>query len=618
VVIPCFDGEDTLGATLTSLALQTRRPDRVIVCDDGSRDGSVAVAQAHGAEVLQGPCGGGSAARNAGLQAARDSDAVMFLDADDLLLPDTLEALERALPSGGLSRCDWRRYELRDGAWIVAPRSCAPRAPWQDDLSAWLTGWYCPPCALLWTREALDRAGPWLEEPGAVNQDGEIVMRALTAGLPLAKADGGLALYRRPADGRETVSARRFRPESLHSRVKVIDGVAERLREAGRARRYRGAVAEAYRQILIDANEAGEAAAIVRERLAALRSARPPSGLTLRARRVAAGRQVASPVTMRAPQVAAAPPGGAPFVSVVIPTFRRPAATLEAVRSVLTQDYEPFEVVVVDDASGDDTVSLLSALGDPRLRVIELPENGGVAAARNAGVAAARGEAIAFLDSDDWWLPGKLSAQAELLRAAGPRTGIVLTGCEVRRTDRTDALPPPPSGDVRAALLARNVLNGFPSCGLVRRPVFDLVGGFDERLPAAEDWDFALRACRFFDVASVPENLTVITDLDQGADAPRRSRALRANMRARDLIHARYRGEMRAAGAEGAFLMESARRRLSERGAGAWAGRRDVLSALALRPGNPRLYPWLAYMLLPGPARAALRRIEGRAEPRPV
>ncbi|MBB6192263.1 glycosyltransferase involved in cell wall biosynthesis [Sphingobium wenxiniae] len=103
-----------------------------------------------------------------------------------------------------------------------------------------------------------------------------------------------------------------------------------------------------------------------------------------------------------------------PFFSVVIPLYNRAAQVGETIRSVLSQDWTDYEIVVVDDGSRDDPQPVIEAIGDPRIRYIR-QDNAGGGAARNAGIMAAEGRYIAFLDSDDLFLPGKLSTMAKAL-----------------------------------------------------------------------------------------------------------------------------------------------------------------------------------------------------------
>lgn len=138
-----------------------------------------------------------------------------------------------------------------------------------------------------------------------------------------------------------------------------------------------------------------------------------------------------------------------------------------------------------------------------------------------------------------------------------------------------------------------------------------MIGGFDESWPAIEDWDFVVRLSRFWDVAVVAEPLTLY-DGDAESEAARRSKNLRANLRARTMFHARYGFEMRRAGTEADFLIESARRELREAGGDPAEGRRLVLKALGARPHGPAAWPFLAYMMAPGPLRDRLRGIDPR------
>lgn len=106
------------------------------------------------------------------------------------------------------------------------------------------------------------------------------------------------------------------------------------------------------------------------------------------------------------------------LVSVVMPAYNAERYIARSIASVLEQTYRQLELVVIDDHSTDGTLALADAVArtDSRVRVVRLPCNGGVAAARNAGISAARGDYIAFLDSDDWWHPAKLDRQVALLK----------------------------------------------------------------------------------------------------------------------------------------------------------------------------------------------------------
>jgi len=105
-----------------------------------------------------------------------------------------------------------------------------------------------------------------------------------------------------------------------------------------------------------------------------------------------------------------------PLISVVIPTFNRADLTGRAIESVLRQTYTAFEILVADDASTDDTGKVVAAFQDPRIRYLKSKINAGASSARNRGIAAARGAFVAFLDSDDVWMPNKLELQVAAIR----------------------------------------------------------------------------------------------------------------------------------------------------------------------------------------------------------
>ena len=186
-------------------------------------------------------------------------------------------------------------------------------------------------------------------------------------------------------------------------------------------------------------------------------------------------------------------------VSAIIPTHNRPAFLREALASVCAQTYRNVEIIVVDDGSAPAARAATQRVIVEFARGQELQVRGifgphrGVSAARNRGVRAGRGELLAFLDSDDVWLPDKLARQVALFDAQ-PRTRICQTEeIWLRRGVRVNprVVHRKPDGDVFFASLARCVVS--PSAVMLRRALFERVGGFDEALPACEDYDLWLR-----------------------------------------------------------------------------------------------------------------------------
>jgi glycosyltransferase involved in cell wall biosynthesis len=184
-----------------------------------------------------------------------------------------------------------------------------------------------------------------------------------------------------------------------------------------------------------------------------------------------------------------------PTVSIVMPTFNRGWLIKDAIDSVLGQTYTDFELIVVDDGSTDRTRDILSNYGD-RLHLIG-QANRGVSAARNCGIGASTGRLIAFLDSDDIWLPNKLAVQVSFFEhnhsALICQTDEIWIRNGMRVNPRKRHLKP--SGLIFEPSLVLCLVS--PSAVMVRRELFDEVGLFDEELPACEDYDLWLRvSCR--------------------------------------------------------------------------------------------------------------------------
>ena len=204
--------------------------------------------------------------------------------------------------------------------------------------------------------------------------------------------------------------------------------------------------------------------------------------------------------------------------SVVIPTYNRRATVGRAIESALAQSVAPAEVIVVDDASRDGTADWV-ALHHPGVHLVALTANGGAAAARNVALRAARGDAVAFLDSDDWWEPGYLASAERALQGApdavmavsdvhmvlayGPQPASYVQACR----------PNPVHPGLAQNLLLENFITTM-SCVVVRRAAIERAGLLDERLRVVHDKEWYLRLAQHGGVACTGEPLVWRTIAD--------------------------------------------------------------------------------------------------------
>jgi glycosyltransferase involved in cell wall biosynthesis len=198
-------------------------------------------------------------------------------------------------------------------------------------------------------------------------------------------------------------------------------------------------------------------------------------------------------------------------VSVVIPVYNRSAELCRAVRSVLAQTYVDFELIVVDDASTEDIGAALDDISDRRLRLIRKPVNQGAASARNTGIEAATGRWVAFLDSDDEWLPQKLERQVARLAARTDGARICCSGYVILHLQERHAREFRPAdwhGTVRQLVWGCNLSPG--STLMAERSCFDEIGPFDVTMRRFEDWDWLLRYLQRHPIAIEPEVLARI------------------------------------------------------------------------------------------------------------
>jgi glycosyltransferase involved in cell wall biosynthesis len=233
----------------------------------------------------------------------------------------------------------------------------------------------------------------------------------------------------------------------------------------------------------------------------------------------------------------------APVVSVVISAYQAESFLARTLDSALAQTVRDIEVIAVDNGSADGTSAVIAAAAarDPRVRPLRLELNRGPSGGRNAGLKVARGEFVAPLDADDLWRPDKLEQQLRRFAAAGPQVGVVYSwwtyvdeaGCILPGRGGS----PCHEGDVYARLLMASFV-GPSSVPLVRRPLLEQVGGYDEALLAHEDKALYLALAERCDFAVMPQCLVGYTarpgSLSHDLDALERcDRAVHAEARRR-------------------------------------------------------------------------------------
>lgn len=234
---------------------------------------------------------------------------------------------------------------------------------------------------------------------------------------------------------------------------------------------------------------------------------------------------------------------GAPRVSVVIPTFRRPTFLVRAIASVRAQTLESWEMVVVDDndPASDyraETEAIMHDYAtDERIQYAKHARNCGGSAARNTGIQLARGQFVAFLDDDDEWHPEKLERQVACLEAAPAdvalaycRTRIVHGDGATSISTRADGI----SHQLREVLKRNSI--GSTSCVVCRRDALLEVGGFDEALPSKQDIDLYVRLAERFRFVFVDATLLTLHRHDEA----RVGRGVDSAIRAHEHFHAKY------------------------------------------------------------------------------
>jgi hypothetical protein len=198
-----------------------------------------------------------------------------------------------------------------------------------------------------------------------------------------------------------------------------------------------------------------------------------------------------------------------PKVSVVIPTCNRPELLKRAIRSVLAQTFQDFEIIVVDDGMKVRAKDAALGFSDPRIRYIENETSLGGGGTRNRGIDEAKGEYIAFLDDDDEWLPEKLKKQVKALEKAPLKTGFVMPSVLIRKGNREE-INYIEGGERDFSKITLRRLKGFLTSGLmVRREVLKEVGAFDTAFPSHQEIDLLVRISQKYLGIGIHEPLVI-------------------------------------------------------------------------------------------------------------
>lgn len=214
------------------------------------------------------------------------------------------------------------------------------------------------------------------------------------------------------------------------------------------------------------------------------------------------------------------------YVSIIIPTYNRMDKLKKSVNSVLEQTYSYFEIIIIDDASTDQTEAMVKSFSDTRIRYIKNKKNLGPAAARNIGIENAKYEYIAFNDSDDSWLNDKLEKQMDKMHS-NEAFGMVYCAYYLGNENKKVKVPSDMfskkdlEGDIFQSLWRANKI-GTPTI-LVKKQCIEYIGKFNEDLHSIEDWEFVLRIASRYQIGYVNEVLVNATKSYTGVDSNKKA-----------------------------------------------------------------------------------------------
>jgi O-antigen biosynthesis protein len=235
IITPCYNSENYIEETINSVLSQTYSNIEYIIIDDGSTDDSWRIISSYKNKLkcFRTKNFGGGYARNFGVKKSSGS-YFMFLDSDDIISRDLIENLIKT--SLNNQQCiignSWARIIKTSSGWEEV-RSDLPLYPKINIINAWLTGWYIPPCAILWPKNIYNIVGGW-DESLTANQDGDLMLRSFLLGFNIKISEKGKSFYRKHGPNHISISSDLVSESSLFSRVKVLKKVIKSINDSNK------------------------------------------------------------------------------------------------------------------------------------------------------------------------------------------------------------------------------------------------------------------------------------------------------------------------------------------------------------------------------------------------
>ncbi|MEP6489079.1 glycosyltransferase [Microcoleus vaginatus GB2-A3] len=500
VIIPAYNGDRYIAQAVESVLSQTYTNWEIIVVDDGSTDDTRQALQPYFDRIryFSQENQGVAAARNRGIEESK-SELIAFLDQDDFFLPDKLAAqvaLFRSSPSLGIVNSGWRLVNKHGET--ISDIKCWEYLP-KLDLETWIVQMPVLPSAMMFSRKWLKLVGGFNSEFDSVD-DADLLLRLALLGCEAAWLPQVTVCYRQHD---KNVSIQKslkqanlfiklkenfFKQPDLPQHIRELENPAfyEALTWMAWHLYYTGhpVAAVEYYQKSFPYTPYSAIKTVIDwiNRLGAIAKAYG-FPLTMESlRELPEWKKLMSSIL----------PKKAVRVSVIIPAYNSERYIVRAVESVIDQTYPDWEIIVVDDGSTDNTRQILEPYCDLINYVYQ--ENQGSAIARNRGCELATGEFLAFLDSDDFFLPEKLQKQLACFDA-DPTLDLVQTGWLLvdKKDESIYGVQPwkeAPKLDLQTLVLYKSVRS---SAILLRREWWERLGGFKPRFAPIEDLDFVLR-----------------------------------------------------------------------------------------------------------------------------